>query len=276
MFPLSCKAFPPDVETLRAALEESLCRVVTSTGPMVELEEKGYPELAALRVSLDGANLAELPPPRPAPPAEMVEPALQIAHFEINGRPVLVQQAKVELSCTARDVRLGQGRDKDGNLLLLLQDAAEGRLEVAVSLAELEAIVLAGAKVEAARQGVTVESVQIELRSPLDRALDLVLRVRARKLFLAATVRISGSVAIDEQLNARFSGLECAGEGTLGTLACGFIAPHLQQLNGREFSLMGLPLGEVKLREVRIATDRGLRVTAEFGHGLMSSPGAAE
>ena len=271
MFPLPGKIFPPDADALRAALEESLRRVVRSAGPMVTVEEKNYPVLAAIRVSLDRANAGEQPPPRFALPIGTVEPALQIAHFEIRGRPVLVQRAKVELSCTARDVQLGQGRDTEGNLLLLLQDATDGHLEIVISMAELEALVLAGAKAEAAKQGVTVERVQIELRSRLDRALDLVVHVRARKLFLAAAVRIRGSVAIDRQLNARFSGLECAGEGTLGTLACGFIAPHLQRFNGREFSLAALPLGEIKLRDVRIATDRELRLTAEFGHAVLSS-----
>ncbi len=239
---------------------------------MVTLEEKSYPELAAIRVSLDGAKVAERLPPRPAPPVGTIEPALQVAHFEISGRPILVQRAKVELSCTARDVQLGQGRDKDGNVLLLLQDAAEGHLEVAVALADLEALVLAGAKAEAGKQGVTVDSVRIELRSRSDRALDVVVHVRARKLFLSAAVRISGSVAIDEQLNARLSSLECAGEGTLGTLACGFMAPHLQRFDGRVFSLVALPLGEVKLRDVRIAANRELRVTAEFGRAVLSSP----
>ena len=112
----------------------------------------------------------------------------------------------------------------------------------------------------------TVEAVRIELRARTERALDIVVQVRAKKLFLSAAVRISGSVEIDEQLNARLSGLECAGEGTLGTLACGFIAPHLQRFNGREFSLMALPLGEVKLRDVRIAAGPELRVTATFGN----------
>ena len=118
---------------------------------------------------------------------------------------------------------------------------------------------------EAEKQGVTVDSVRIELRSRSERALDVIAQVRARKLFLSATVQISGSVAIDEQLNAQLFDLKCAGEGTLGTLACGFIAPHLQRFNGREFSLMALPLGEIKLRDVRIAADRELRITAEFG-----------
>jgi hypothetical protein len=265
MFPLPNKIFPPDAEALRIALEESLRRVVTPAGPMVAVEGKSYPELAAIRVSLDGANAGERPPPRPAPPVGPLEPGLRVAHFEISGRPILVQRARVEFSCTARDVQLGQGRDRDGNLLLLLQDAAEGNVEVAIAVADLEVLVLAGAKSAAAQQGVTVEAVQIELRARTERALDVVVQVRARKLFLSATVRISGSAEIDEQMNARLSGLECAGDGTFGTLACGFIAPHLQRFNGREFSLMALPFGEVKMRDVRIAVGKELRVTALFG-----------
>jgi len=268
MFPLSCKAFPPDAEALRTALEESLRRVLTPTAPMVTLEEKSYPQLAAIRVSLDGANVGERPPSRPVRPVGTIEPALRVEHFEISGRPILVQRAKVEFSCTGRDLHLGQSRDKEGNVLLILQDAAEGRLEFAVELTNLEGLVLAGAKMEAEKQGVTVDSVRIELRSRSDRALDVVMQVRARKLFLSATVQISGSVAIDDQLNAQLFGLKCAGEGTLGTLACGFIAPHLQRFNGRELSLMALPLGEVKLRDVQIAADRKLRITAKFGRAI--------
>lgn len=240
-------------------------RVVRPTGPMVTVEEAGYPHLAAIRVSLDGANAGERPPPRPSPPVGPVEPGLRIENFEISGRPILVQSAKVDLTCRARDVQLGQGRDQDGNLLLVLQDAADGNVEVAVALTDLEALVLARAKTEAAKQGVTVESVQIELQSRSERALDLVVHVRAKKLFLSAALRIAGSVAIDEHLNARLSGLTCDGEGTLGTLASGFIVPHLRRFEGREFSLMALPLGEVKLRDVRIAAGRELRVTAQFG-----------
>ncbi|HEX4667711.1 MAG TPA: hypothetical protein VH207_14035 [Chthoniobacterales bacterium] len=265
MFPLSGKNFPTDAEALRAALEESLRRVVRPAGPMVTVEEKSYPELAAIRVSLDGANAGEGPPPRPAPPVGPVEPWLRVADFEISGQPILVKRARVNLSCKARAVQLGQGRDRDGQPLLLLQDAAEGKIEVGIALADLETLVLAGAKAEAARQGVTVEEVRIELGARGERALDVVVHLRAKKLFLRAAVRISGSVTIDKRLNARFSGLGCGGEGTLGTLACGFIAPHLQRFNERDFSLLALPLGEVTLRDVRVATGQELRVTADFG-----------
>ena len=237
---------------------------------MVTLEEKSYPDLTVIRASLDGATIAKRPPPPPSPPVGTIEPALKVAHFEVTGRPIMVQQARVNLSCTARKVRLGQGRDVEGNVLLLLQDAAEGQVELAVAVTDLETIVLAGAKTEAGKKGVTIEGVRIELHSRSDRALDVLVQVRARKLFLSAAVQIRGSVEIDEQLNARFSSLECAGEGTLGTLACGFIAPLLQRFDGREFSLIALPLGEVKLRDVRIAANRELRITAAFGHAVSS------
>ena len=265
MFPLPCQILPADSEALREALETSLRQVVTPARPMVAIEEKSYPELAAIRVSLDQARAGDRPPP-PSSPIGAIEPALQIDNFEITGRPLLIQGAAVELSCTARDVRLGQGRDKDGNVVLLLQDAAEGSVEISIAVADLEAIVLAGAKVEAGKQGVTVEDVRIELRARSERALDAVVHVRAKKLFLSASVRISGGVEIDQELKARLSGLDCAGEGTLGSLACGFLSPQLQRFNGREFSLMALPLGEVKLRDVRMAAGRELRITAGFGN----------
>jgi hypothetical protein len=186
----------------------------------------------------------------------------------MSGRPILLQGAKVQLICTAREVRIGQGRDADGNLLLVLQDAAEGSIELSVALLDLEALVLAGAKAQADKQGVTIEDVRIELQSRSEHALDAIVQVRAKKLFLTTTVRVSGSVAIDEQLQARISDLECQGEGTFGTLACGFITPHLERMNGRTFSLMALPLGELKLRDLCIAAGPELRVTARFGSAV--------
>jgi hypothetical protein len=116
---------------------------------------------------------------------------------------------------------------------------------------------------EAQKQGVTVESVH-RTAVTLERALDVVEQY-ARRCFFQRDGADECSVAIDEQLNAQLFGLKCAGEGTLGTLACGFIAPHLQRFNGRELSLTALPLGEIQLRDIRIAADRELRVTAEFG-----------
>ena len=48
-------------------------------------------------------------------------------------------------------------------------------------------------------------------------------------------------------------------------VACGILQPYLQKADGREFPLMSLPLGEIQLRDVRVAVSDKLSVTAEFG-----------
>ena len=82
---------------------------------------------------------------------------------------------------------------------------------------------------------------------------------------MSAALRIIGQLDLDEKLNAKISGLDCTGEGAIASVACGVLKPHLQKIDGREFPLMSLPLGEVRLRDVRIAVGDKLSVTAEFG-----------
>lgn len=265
MFPLASETLPADPAALREALEESLQRVVIPRGPMVAIDDRNYPELAAIRVTLDGAKLRERPP-RPEMATGATEPGLRVEHFSISGAPLLLEGAAIQLKCEARAVEIGQGRGADGKLVLVLQNAAEGSIEVAAAIADLQSVLRTKAKAAAAAQGVNVEDVRIRLQPRSERALDVEVEVRAKKLFLGATVRITGGLEIDEQLNARLRDLKCVGDGTLGTLASGFITPYLQRFDGRAFPLTALPLGELQLRDVRLAADPDLRVTAQFGH----------
>ncbi len=264
MFPLALPSLPENAESLRAAIEEGLRRSIRAPHEMVTIEDDNYPELAAIRVSLDNATVSERPP-NFSTPASTVTPALRVAALELSGSPIYVQGAEVHLKCTARQVTIGQATDGAGNLVLVLQNAADGSVEAAVTVDDLENLVRSGAKAAAAQQGVSIEDVKVDLRARNDRALDVNVQVRAKKLFLSAQVRISGSAEIDDELTAKLSGLTCSGDGTLGSLACGFLTPHLQRFEGREFSLLALPLGEVKLRDVRVSGGRELRVIAQFG-----------
>ncbi len=267
MFPLQTDSLPTNAADLRDEIEKSLRSILQpAADQFVTVDDLAYPELEAIRVTLDGASAGDRLPQRLTSPAGSSEPALEVEHFAVTGKPVRVQGAAVNLDCRARQVSLGQGRDAEGKVVLLLRDAAEGEVEVSLAVADLEALVRRGATAAAQKQGVILEDVQLQLKSRTDRALDVEVQVRARKLFLTAAVRMAGSLEIDDQLNARLSDLSCMGEGTLGTMACGFLGPHLQRFDGREISLMALPLGEVKLRDVRIALGEDLRVTAQFGH----------
>lgn len=269
MFPIRQNTLPSDAAGLQKALEESLREVVTAPAPMIKIEDRAYPELAEIRILLHEASFSHQLPPTPSRSSGITEAALQVDHFELLGQPVFVQEAAIDLTCTARDLCVGQVRDRNGDLVLLLQSAAEGHLEVKVDLADLERLVSAAITAEAGKHGVTIEAVQISLRSVGERSLEIEVRVRARKLFLNAAVRIAGRLEIDQQMTARLSDLICEGEGPLGSIACGLLDPHLRRFDGREFPATLLPLGDLQLRDVRIAVGRKVELTADFGGGAV-------
>ena len=264
MFPLKTNTLPANATDLTRSLNESLRPLFQLPNDPVTIREVSYPHLASLAIALDGAELRAQPPTVPAPTSESV-PALTVDCFAAKGSQISVGPAAVDFALEARDVHLHGATDSQGKFVLTLNSAADGRIEVSSSPADLEALIAELAKAEAARHGVAIDSVQLSLRSNSPRSLAAEVRLRAKKLFLSTSLRITGQVDLDEELNAKISGLDCTGEGAMGGIACGILKPHLEKINGRQFSLMSLPLGEVRLRDVRVAAGERLSITAEFG-----------
>ena len=100
----------------------------------------------------------------------------------------------------------------------------EGQIEISANVSELETAIAQLAKREAAEHGVTMEDVRLNFREAGPRALETEANVRARKMFLSTTIRITGRLEIDEQLTATISNLNCTGDGAIGSMACGFLA----------------------------------------------------
>lgn len=264
MFPLKTTALPVSAADLTRRLNESLRDLFHLPNDPATIREISYPHLASLAISLDGAQLRGQPPPVPSPSGEST-PALTVDSFTVQGSQISVGPAAVDFALEAKDVHLNRAADSQGNIVLMLHSAAEGRIEVSASPADLEALIAEVAKNEAAKHGVAIDSVQLSLRSNSPRSLAAEVRLRAKKLFLSTSLRITGQVDLDEELSARISGLACTGEGAIAGIACGVLKPHLEKMDGCQFSLMSLPLGEVRLRDVRIAAGDKLSITAEFG-----------
>jgi hypothetical protein len=264
MFPLKTAKLPPTAADLAQALNDSLRALFSVAQEPVAVRDLAYPHLAAVEVSLDGAALRGAPP---APPSlkTPAAPALTVDSLSVGGQGMSIGPAAIDFSLTATGVQLHQAQDSAGQIVLVLHTAAAGRVEASTSKADLEALIAEVAKAEAGKQGVSVDGVQLTLRSHSPRSLAAEVRLRAKKLFLSASLRITGQLDLDEELNARLSGLDCLGDGAIAAVACGVLKPHLQKLNGREFPLMSLPLGEARLRDVRLAVGDKLSVTAEFG-----------
>ena len=264
MFPLKTATLPSTAADLARALNESLRELFAVVTDPVTIREASYPHLSELNVSLDGAELRGRPPAIPSLSSDPT-PALNLDSLKIGAAGLSIGPAAIDLSLSANAVSLRQAKDSQGNVLLLLQKAADGHIEISTLASDLEALIAEVATTEAGKHGVTIDGVQLTLRSKSSRSLAAEVRLRAKKLFLSATIRITGQLDLDEQLNARVSGLDCTGDGAIASVACGVLKPHLQKIEGREFPLMSLPLGEVRLRDVQLAVSEKLSVTAEFG-----------
>jgi hypothetical protein len=263
MFPLKTDTLPANAADLARSLNESLRDLFQLPNDPVTIREISYPHLASLAVALDGAQLRGQPPPVPSPAGEST-PALTVDSFTAKGSQVSIGPAAIDLALEAQDVQLHRATDSHGNIVLMLYSAADGRIEVSAARADLEALIAEVAKTEAAKHGVAIDNVQLSLRSNRPRSLAAEVRLRAKKLFLSTSLRITGQVDLDEELNARISGVNCTGEGAIAGIACGVLKPHLENMDGRKFSLLSLPLGEVRLRDVRIAAGERVSLAAEF------------
>ncbi|CAN5582224.1 hypothetical protein BH18VER1_BH18VER1_14460 [soil metagenome] len=264
MFPLHCKTFPSTAGELQSRLNDSIQRVFSRADQPVSVVEKSYPALAEIRIALDGA---ELRPNLARPPrvGGQGAPALHVGELHVGGSGLTIGPARADLRLRAREVGLTQATDEKGDVVLLLQNAADGSVEITTSKLDIERTIAAVAKHEAGKQGVTIDQVQLTVRQRGERSVDAEVQLRGRKLFFSTILRIGASLDVDEELNAKISRLACHGDGAIGALACGALAPHLEKLTGRSFALMGLPLGEIRLRDVRISAGDKLTVSAEFG-----------
>jgi hypothetical protein len=264
MFPLNIDTLPATAAELERLLNESLRQLFNLARDPVEVHTNSYPQLDSLNISLDGAEVRERPPAIPSLKSEPV-PALTVESFRVAGAAMKVGPAAVDFAFDARGLQLHHATDRQGHILLLLHSAVDGRLSVSATVSDLDALIADVAKSEASKHGVNIDSVELSLRSQSPRSLAAEIRLRAKKLFMSAALRITGQLDLDEKLTAKISGLDCTGEGAIASVACGVLKPHLQKIDGREFPLMSLPLGEVRLRDVRITAGDKLSVTAEFG-----------
>jgi hypothetical protein len=264
MFPLKTNALPTNAADLARHLNDSLRDLFHLPNDPVSIREVSYPHLASLSVCLDGAQVQGPPPPVPTIGAER-SPALTVDSFTVKGSQVSVGPAGVDFALEAKQLALQRASGRDGNVVLVLESAADGRIEVSASPSDIEALIEEVARAEAGKHGVAIDTVRLSLRSNSPRSLAAQVRLRAKKLFLSTTLQITAQADLDEDLNATISGLDCTGDGALGGIACGVLKPHLEKINGRTFSLMSLPLGEVRLRNVQIIASDKLSITAEFG-----------
>jgi hypothetical protein len=267
VFPLHTPNFPSSASDLERLLNDTLQRTFSIEANPVSIRDASYPHLKEIRVTLDGARLRSNPP-GPASIRGEISPALQVDQLSLTARALSIGPAAVDLSLLARTVNFVQGKDSDERVALALENAADGKMEISISQSGLTALITALAQDQASKQGITIDAAHLDLQPNNPHSLAVQIRFRIRKLFLNASLSVTGQLDLDDHLNLKVSGLNCTGDGAMATLACKILTPYLRKIEDREFPLLFPPLGEVRLHDVRLALSEKLCVTAEFGSAV--------
>lgn len=263
MLPLTAENFPATPDALAAALTGGFAARGVA-GAEARAEGASLAALSALRIGLTGARFSRgfrVPGTPAAGSAAVMAERLEIvgAPLDFEGTPLTVQVEAdgAELSFA--------GLPADG--ALMLDAAASGRVSLAIGHAALETLLHGLAKAAAEKQGVEIKKTKLELTARSPRALAFRAVVAAKLFVMSAELSLSGSLDVDDELDARVSGLTLGGDAMITKLAAGFVRPQLDKLEGRVFSLRALAPGGMPLRDVEIATRDGLEIRARFGRG---------
>jgi hypothetical protein len=267
MFPLAAKTFPKSSEELEEAindaLEEFFALPSDKSGASITGELNS---IKTLKINLDDAVVhADQPPPR-LKPAGKRQRGPSVQKLNLSAQPIGYEQAKLFLKLNASGLKFDFARDKRGRAMLVLTSAESGSVDAKISKADIEALALQAATLAAEQQGIKVQELDLELTSAGDRAVAANVRVKGKKLLVSGVLHVTGQLDIDDELNATISGLECTGEGLIGSAAAKLVQSKIQSYNGKTIPLMTFSLGDVTLRDVNIdLAKKDLHVTADFG-----------
>ena len=186
------------------------------------------------------------------------------ASIAIWGNPIRIAQIPFQLSLAAKDVKFNYGRTPTGQIIAIPNQATDGQLNIKLAQNDLDTALLLLARKFSAKQGVEVLKVETTLSSTSPTALNLQIKVSAKK-FMTAVIQIAGQVLIDDRMRLTASNLKATSTGMVGNVAVGLLQPQLNKLDGRPLPLLKYTLGNLKLHGVAIDTIGGLALSASFG-----------
>jgi hypothetical protein len=269
MLPLHGPHLPQTHEQFLQALQGGLGQLVTpSSRPLIQSAGE-FSQYQQLHIDLSGSRLLRPDSLLLPDGSGQTEPGITVDEFRLVGKPLHFEQALFELEFIARDARFVFDRGPQGSPILVPVEAT-GMFHSRIPQASLASLLVSALEEAASKQGVTLDEIEPTLSHLGGGALQLRLRVKATKrigFFPASGVFIiTGRLDIDESLVARISALDCSGEGALGKLLSPLLGGKLQAFNGQSLSLAAFPLGQIRLRDLRISTPpRELQLQAEFG-----------
>ena len=255
MLPLAGNKPPTNATELADALQQGL----TQHGVTARVTAEGdWPALSSLAI-----QLSKVARPTPLQKANG-DRTLTIGRFSVTGTPVEVEGVPASVRGEFSDLGCAFGRSGDGPWQLIVQSAGSGQLTIEAATSDIEQAVHRIVSELAGKQGATVKNATLNLTALSPRAVKFEVSCTAKVFIATATLTVSGQLEIDNQLNARPSGLTVKGDGMVASMAQGMIQPRLAEYNDRV-----IPLGEymaagLTVSDLRISTGEKVRLEATF------------
>ncbi len=265
MLPLASSAFPASHEALSQSISLGFQQYGV-TPRQLQIDGGLFPEVKIMRIDLSGSKVTREHGMAAAGGTTISGPErLHIDQVELNATPIEFEGMPLAFQLHATGAKFAPAGGAGSRAFLIPITAATGELLVSAQRTELEKLAHSLVAAAASKQGIEIKKTRLELHSTSARSLDFRAEVTAKMFIMSATLTVSGKLEVDDQLNARVSGLSCRGDGMIASAANAFLKPHFQRIESQPFSLNAFSLGELQLRDISLQTGETVQLRGVFG-----------
>ena len=269
VFRLGNGPMPATADELSTAMERGFSRAVTFPDPknVVKVEHAAFPSIGTVRVNLTDARFKTAA--RNDGEIQLnnhVERVVHVGKLEVRADPFLVRDAKWHMNLDVEKARMLLERDGTGRPVMMLEDAAAGTITMEVRLADIERLMLQDSQDGLARFGVDVDDVWLNVVAETPRSVQVELHLAMEVALVPAGITFKGHIAVDDQMNAKVTGMSVEGDDVLGPLIAQFMRGQIVKHNNETRPLVKFPSPRMKLKDVRFKTGDSLRMEAAFGY----------
>lgn len=271
MLPFSPGSVPTTDAELTRRLTDGLVQLLRPHDPgrvRVTAAGAAAEHIAGVSIDLSGA---EADPVAGEVPTAGGTP-VTVDQVALTADPLTVRGVRASVRGELRRVPAAWVTDGAGMLWLVPQDhaepagAAEGEVEVAAEVADLEAAVQSIGSPLLAERGFTLTGVRLQVEAVGTSRAEVRVQAQVRRGILSATVDGRGTASVDQALVLTLSGLSVSSANPLVSMGLTMLGRHLQAWEGRRIELGGQLVGGLQVRQVAVRSSGGrVAVTARVG-----------
>jgi hypothetical protein len=269
VFRLGNGPMPVTADELSHAMARGFSRAVSFADPnkVVKVERTAFPSIGTVRVNLsEGRFKTAARNEGEIQLNNRVEKVVRIGKLEVRADPLLVRDAQWHMNLDVENAKMLLERDGTGRPVMMLEDASAGTISMEIRVADIERLMLQDAREGLAPFGVDVDEVELNVVAETPRSVQVTLHLALEVALIPAGITFQGHIAVDDQMNAKITGMSLEGDDVLGPLVAQFMRSQVVKYNNETRPLVKFPSPRMKLKDVTFKAGESLRMEAAFGY----------